>query len=304
MWPKRQAECRRLSEALRRHSVSVRALPGVDSDAARETLAWQFIASLRREDYYQAVQFKAVDCRRANPNSEMFDAERAVAFHLQQNDVEEACWLIFLMTHFARPTTGWRRLRDVYGVLGKGVWDWKTVSANPQAMIDWLAQNWKDIGGKFGNHRKYESLRPDSHRCFASVLSSYLAWIGQDGHRKFFADAVRASGNNPGVIFDSLYRGMTIATFGRLARFDYLALIGRYKIAPLAAASAYLDTATGPKSGVRLLFLGNTKNRTHDRELQVWLDRLDQDLGVGMEVMEDALCNWQKSPSSFVHYKG
>jgi len=34
------------------------------------------------------------------------------------------------------------------------------------------------------------------------------------------------------------------------------------------------------------------------------LDDLDADLCVGMEVMEDALCNWQKSPLQFVYYRG
>ena len=100
-----------------------------------------------------------------DPNDLSFDAERAVAYHLQKGDVDEAAWLVFLMTHFARPEdAGWRRLRDVYGRLGAGVWDWKTVSANPAAFTSWIAANWQNVRGKFGNHRKYESLRDDADR--------------------------------------------------------------------------------------------------------------------------------------------
>lgn len=304
MWPKRKAEHKRLSDGLLRHSQSTRPLPGVSTQSARETLAMQFVASLRREDYYQLVQQKEVDARKADPNSGVFDPERAVAYHMQHSDVEEAAWLVFLMTEFARPVSGWQRLQDVYGKLGEGTWDWKTVSGNPKAMIDWLARNWRRIGGKFGNHRKYESLRPDSNRSFEKILTSYLGWIGPQGHRRFFADIVRDNGNDPGVLFDVLYKSMKVATFGRLARFDYLSLIGRYRIAPIEASSAYLDNATGPASGVRLLFLGSRTDKTSDRHLQSWVDELDKDLKVGMAVMEDALCNWQKSPSSFVHYKG
>ncbi len=305
MWPTRLDEQKRLADALHRHARNTRAMPGIAADAARETLAWQFIASLRREDYYQRVQEKAVPPAKADPNSGMFDAERAVAYHLQNDDVEEAAWLIFLMTHFARPSTsGWQRLQDVYGKLGQGTWDWKTVSANPQAMIDWLAKNRLRIRGKFGNHRKYETLLPNSHRSFGRVLTSYLAWIGAGGHKRFFADTVRRQGNDPGVIFDALFNSMNVTTFGRLARFDYLALIGRYKIAPIEAASAYLKDATGPAAGARLLFLGPGANKKSDKSLQSWLDDLDKDLGVGMAVMEDALCNWQKSPARFVHYTG
>ncbi|WP_326890456.1 hypothetical protein U8P73_09885 [Rhizobium beringeri] len=171
-------------------------------------------------------------------------------------------------------------------------------------MIDWLAKNWRKVGGKFGNHRKYESLRPDSNRSFERILTSYLKWIGPHGHRRFFADVVQQNGNDPGILFDVLYKSMDVATFGRLARFDYLSLIGRYGVAPIEASSAYLRTATGPVAGVRFLFLGSRTNKSSDHQLQSWLDDIDKDLQVGMTVMEDALCNWQKSPLAFIHYKG
>jgi hypothetical protein len=265
----------------------------------------QFVASLRREDYYRRLQERTIGAERANPNSGHFDAERAVAYHLQNGDIEEAAWLVFLMTHFAKPaSSGWLRLQQVYGRLGQGIWNWPAVKANPDAMIKWLEQNWPNIGGKFGNHRKYESLRPNSNRSFSRVLKSYLAWIGDNGHEKFFSKVVQKGGNDPRQIFDVLYKSMKVTTFGRLAKFDYLALIGRYGIAPIIAGSAYLKGATGPTTGARLLFTGTNIGTATIRQLQEWLDDLDADLSVGMTVMEDALCNWQKSPAVFVHYRG
>jgi len=305
MWPSRQQQRDQIFQALEDHSTNVRNLPGISDVSARDALTMQFIASLRREDYYQKVQEKPIIARRADPNSGSFDAERAVTFHLQNGNLEEAAWLIFLMTHFARPaSSGWLRLQQVYGRLGDGIWDWQTVSANPKPMIDWLADNWMNIGGKFGNHRKYESLRPDSNRNFGDVLRSYLAWIGDAGHEAFFAAMVKKSGNNPATIFDALYHSMKVKTFGRLAKFDYLTLIGRYKIAPIEPGSAYFKGATGPASGARLLFTGASNGAATLRELQGWVDELDDSIHVGMAVMEDALCNWQKNPTRFVHYKG
>jgi hypothetical protein len=38
--------------------------------------------------------------------------------------------------------------------------------------------------------------------------------------------------------------------------------------------------------------------------LEDWLLELDATLGVGMQVMEDSLCNWQKSPIRFKHFRG
>jgi len=304
MWPSKDAERQRILNELNAARVPL-GLSGLPNVATVETLAMQFVASLRREDYYRLVQAKPVGADRADPNHPSFDAERAVAFHMQQGNVDEAGWLIFLMTHFARRAdTKWLRLQDIYGRLGAGIWDWPTVTANPAAFYQWLVANWQNIRGAFGNHRKYESLRPTANRPMARTVANYLAWIGPGGHVAFFANAVHAAGNNPHTIFDYLYGNLNIISFGRLAKFDYLSLVGRYGLAPIAAGSAYLDGATGPGRGARLLFDGNSTSTTSNATLQGKLDVLDTRLKVGMEVMEDALCNWQKNPHHFIYYKG
>lgn len=121
MWPSRNAERQRIISELDAAKGPLN-LQGLLDVASVEALAMQFVASLRREDYYRLVQTKPLSGDRADPNDPSFDAERAVAFHMQQGNVDEAGWLIFLMTHFARrPDTGWLRLQDVYGRLGAGI---------------------------------------------------------------------------------------------------------------------------------------------------------------------------------------
>jgi hypothetical protein len=91
-----------------------------------------------------------------------------------------------------------------------------------------------------------------------------------------------------------------VLRFGRLARFDYLAMLGKLGLAGIKPGSTYLNGATGPLRGARLLF-GVTANHS---VLDGWLGELDEELQVGMQVMEDALCNWQKSPSVFEPFRG
>ena len=305
MWPSRTADLRTIEAALTTHAVKVRPLPGIADSRALETLAKQIVASQRREDYYQVVRRRQANARRADPHSPSFDAERGVAFHVQQGNVDEAAWLLFLMTHFAKPTgSGWLRLAQVYGALGGLVWSWRRVAANSAAFKTWIAANWQAIGGKFGNHRKYETLRPTAARNLGAVVDSYLTWIGPHGHADHFAQAVLRAGNDPHVIFDALYQDMKVLSFGRLAKFDYLSNVGRYGIAPISAGSAYLNEATGPATGARLLFDGDRTSATPAASLQTNLDELDRSLSVGMAVMEDAICNWQKSPRRFVHFTG
>ena len=305
MTPKWHGEIDRVKRRLRTHSQTVRELPGIESLSALEALATQVVASIRREEYYRVLRFRRMVPERANPHHPSFDGERAIAYCCQQGNLEEGCWLAFLVTHLGRPSTSrWDMLRDLYGGLGETTWNWQAVSSDPSALIGWWRTRWQDIGGRFGNHRKYESLRPDANRSLAGVIESYLSWVGPKGHLSRISEAVVRSGNDPKLVFDDLYRGLNIRSFGRLAKLDYLAMLGRFALAPVEAPSAYLTGATGPLRGARLLFGESIGSRMAPSELQPLLDALDEHLGVGMVVMEDALCNWQKSPHRFVPFTG
>lgn len=305
-WPSRDALKRHLDEALSAHAADTRPLPGIPNDASREALVMQLIASLRRLDYTEALRKRPIASARTDPNGLLFDPERASLWHFAQGDLDEAVWLTFLSIHFGKHGRhGWRRLSEVYSGLGEGLWTWQRASANPDGFQDWLRRRADEIGGAFGNHRKYESLGADNDAGTASVIRSYIDWVGPThSHQQRFAELVREGGNNPHAIFDAFYRSFNVARFGRLGRFDFLALIGRLGFAPIAPGSAYLANATGPLRGVRLLFGGKIDAGLRAEDLQIYLDELDQHLQVGMQVLEDALCNWQKSPTVFKHFIG
>jgi hypothetical protein len=270
----------------------------------RSTLVMQMVASLRRLDYTRAIKSRAVAPNRADPTSRYFDPERAASFYARRGQVDEAIWLIFLATHFGQHgSQGWRMLKDVYSGLGGGVWTWARVSANPTQFLDWLKLNAGNIKGAFGNHRKYETLNPNSKAGTANVIESFINCFGASPSR-WFSQLVRTTGNDPHKLFDAAYIELTIDRFGRLARFDFLALLGRLDLTPIAPGSAYLSGATGPLRGARLLIDGEAKSKTRAAQLDAILQDLDRVVQVGMQVMEDSICNWQKSPDTFVHFKG
>jgi len=92
----------------------------------------------------------------------------------------------------------------------------------------------------------------------------------------------------------------TLRRFGRTAHFDHLTMLGKLGLANIAPASPYLVGTTGPLKGARLLF-GITGPPSRLDELT---RELGNHLGVGMQVMEDSLCNWQKSPAAFKAFRG
>jgi len=306
MWPTKNKRRVMLEKQLNDFAATKRQLPGVHSSSALNALTFQMIASLRRLEYTEIAKLRDISPLRADPNSAMFDPEKAAILHLRAGNVDEAFWLVFLLTHFGKhPLHGWKRLQDVYSGLGLGAWTWDRVSQDPVSFRTWLRKHRLRIGGAFGNHRKYESLDADSPSGTGAIVQSYISWVGPTrSHATLVSGLVRKGGNDPQRIFEIFYNDMGVKRFGRLGKFDFLALVGRLGLAPIEPGSAYLQGSTGPLRGARLLFGGSTTAPLDIDTLEHWIQELDNAIHIGMQSMEDSLCNWQKSPQKFIHFRG
>lgn len=303
-----------LRHGLESYAQHIRPLAGVQNAAYCDALIEQFIESIRRIRYITRISERDVSNNRADPSSDLFDPERAAVLHKRQGRLDEAFWLVFLSVHFGKPRrTGWRLVRDVYGQLGSGNnWNWAQTSANPAEFRQWLSTNLATLKGadgitrRFGNHRKYQSLHPYAASGTGAAVESYVDWINQFGnHDMLIQDAAIQTGGAPRTMFDYLYRSMNgVISFGRTAKFDYLTMLGKLGLAPIEPGSTYMQGATGPFDGAKLLFSGNTAANLSRSDLDTRLIQLEAYLHVGMQVMEDALCNWQKSPGVFRPFRG
>lgn len=306
-----QARLARLDDALLAFSAERHPLPGVADAHRRRVLLEQLIDSLHRVEYPKRLIERSMSPRRADPlDAEYFDPIKAAAYHRSQGAHDEACWLIFLFVHFgARPAGNWRFIREIYGGLGEHLWEWKRVSGSPSEFGEWIEEHTNVLrrpgpGGGFGNHRKYETLGATER-----VVRSYVNWVGEYGHAALFARAekvaVERGGDVPRTAFDALYHSMAaVWRFGRLAKFDYLSMIGKLDLAFIEPGSTYMEGATGPTSGARLLFAGDSAAEWPSGQLEELLHELEGALGVGMQALEDAICNWQKDPDRFIHFGG
>ena len=96
----------------------------------------------------------------------------------------------------------------------------------------------------------------------------------------------------------------SIQRFGRTARFDYLSMAGKLGLSAIRPGRAYLVGSTGPLSGARLLFAAPPGDESSPTTLDDRLIELGHYLDLEFDVIEDALCNWQKSPSVFKPFRG
>ncbi|MDZ7852030.1 MAG: hypothetical protein U5L98_05095 [Halomonas sp.] len=285
-------------------------MPGIQPPENKDALVAQMVDSIRRIEYVSTVRSRQVSRNRTNPNDTAFDPIRAAVWYQQHGNNEEASWLIFLSIHFGKALgTDWLLIKDIYGCLGNGLWDWQTVSKNPLALSNWIAHNQKILksgGRKFGNHRKYESLTPAKRGWTGAVIESYVDWVTEHGsHYDLFDDTITDAGGDPRLAFNKLYHSMDVVNrFGRTAKFDYLTMISKVGIANIIADQAYLKEATGPLSGAKLLFGGTTSANINNDLLEQRLTEIDEILQVGMQVLEDSLCNWQKTPGRYIKFRG
>jgi hypothetical protein len=309
--PRDRATAKRLDARLRSFDQRKHHLPGIRNPDARATFLEQLLESIHRVKYVSVIRDRPLSERRMDPDDELFHPLKAAILHQRRGEIEEAYWLVFLFVHFGKHAKGgWRYAREVYGRLGaNGRWDWASVTANPAAFRVWLHAHQNDLKragapGGFGNHRKYQSLSAYSSIGTGAAVESYVNWINPPRtHAEVFAQAVDQSNHNPRQAFDELYRSMdAVASFGRTARFDYLTMVGKLGLAPIEPGLTYMRDATGPRDGAKLLF--GSKRRLNAAQLEELVGELDSGLKVGMQVLEDALCNWHKSPKRLVRFRG
>jgi hypothetical protein len=282
-------------------------LDGINALPQKNCFLYQLEDSIRRVQYVQTIGSIQHDQSSANPNLAFFNPITAAAWYLSNGNVDEASWLVFLITHFGKnKRTGWRLLKDVYSGLGQQLWDWGTVSVAPDVFGHWIDVNRSALkaNGIFGNHRKYESLK---YRITGGAVRSYVDWVGPNlSHMVKFAQMEPANAS-PKSRFAIFYKSCSrIYRFGRMGTFDYLTMMGKLNILDVEPDSVYFAGATGPIPGAKMLFTGNPNANLTNSQLENQLSQLEAHLGLpfGMQILEDALCNWQKSPIHYIHFKG
>jgi hypothetical protein len=304
-----QALTKQFAASLRAYTT--RPLAGLQSPGRLDAFVGQLVESTRRVEFVISLPNGKVSSARIDPSSDAFDPVRAAVWSKLNGNVEDAYWLAFISVHFGKHLRdGWRLARDVYAGDGQP-WDWHRTSSDPARFRTWLGdavQRWNGDGitRRFGNHRKYESRDAKSTGGTGAVVASYVNWVGpSQSHVALVAGHAGKVGNAPSVLFHSLYQSMSaVARFGRTARFDFLTMVGKLGLAAIQPGSTYLAGATGPRRGAKLLFANDANAKLRTPELEQWVIDLALHLDVGMQVMEDTICNWQKSPAQFVRFRG
>lgn len=284
-------------------------VPGITDHDSRDVLVAQLIESQRRLRFIARLREMDLSPVALDGTSGRFDPLKGAILMSRRGDHDEACWLVLLSVHFGRNRRSeWRLAGDFYSQLGQGgTWNWASTSADVSGMRGWLDANLSVLkagGGQFGNHRKYQSLDPWTPRGTGQVLASYVDWAGAGTHADRFAE-VTETASTPQQRFAAMCSSVGAVTgFGRVAQFDFVTMLGKIGLADVVADCAHLAGATGPLVGTRQLLDGSPTSGSRATALEARLAPIQDALGVSFDVLEDAICNWQKSPKNFVPFRG
>ena len=301
---KHQAFCDLLANQPAEHIQMV----GLNSDERKSVFAAQLTDSVRRIEYLNSVAARSNSPNLHMPYSGSFEPFGGATVLHKTGQIDDAYWLVYLATHFGKHKDDrWNLTEDFYGRFGEGgVWNWATAIQDPLGISNWLEERHPHVTSagrsrKFGNHRKFETLKPGP-KGTGHALASYIDWIGQYGsHVNLIADAQQKVGQNPQEVFAHLYKELDqVSKLGRLGKFDLLCNWSNLLIAPIFPDKAYIKGSTGPDDGARLMFGGGLSLD----DLDTASVQLSEHLDVSPQVIEDALCNWQKSRSKYIYFRG
>jgi hypothetical protein len=299
-----------LNKALTAYEANEGNLLGIRLLGSREAWLAQIVSSIRRIEYVSTILSREIAADRSNPHSLIFDPIKSAALLGRIGKLDEAVWMTFIATNFGKHVTdGWKLAANVIGSFGVGtVWTAENYSAAPNGFDSMLLQNAEAlrdrfVSGMYSNHRRYQSKKPED---ISRAFTTFYNWqFSNGGFRQLLVSMHKRYGQEPTGVFDALYNSLeSVHGLGRLGKFDFLTMLGKLQLAPIEPGSAYLTGATGPLAGARLLFAGDRLDRVPANELEDRIRRLDQYLNVGMQVIEDSLCNWQKAPDRYVYFRG
>ncbi|MDH7971467.1 hypothetical protein QH494_04675 [Sphingomonas sp. AR_OL41] len=280
---------------------------GFNSENRKRVFAAQLVDSVRRIEYLNVHSANSRSSNLHTPYSGSFEPFGGASVMLRAGHEDDAYWLIYLATHFGKhKVDGWNLTEDFYGRFNQGgVWDWAAASQNPTAIAQWLGSIYPALtrtgrSRRFGNHRKFETLKPGPKGTGAAV-ASYINWVNEYGsHRALIGEAQKQVGQNPEEVFSFLYKDLRkVSKLGRLGKFDFLCNLSNLLIAPIFPDKAYIAGSTGPLAGAKMLFGVLSVKALEDACAQ-----LSHHFNVSPQAIEDTLCNWQKSPSKYIYFRG
>jgi hypothetical protein len=127
---------------------------------------------------------------------------------------------------------------------------------------------------------------------------------------EYFLKNVELYSSEDEIEFHKMYLlSQNIPNFGRLGGFDFTSSLTKLKFNIKEPKSMYADHSTGPLQALELLLKLTNNNASKTSQKQLGSDLMDwflknTNIFMAGQVLEDAICNWQKNTIKYIRYSG
>lgn len=261
-------------------------------------LSHQTIDSIRRINIYQAYAMKA---RRAEElNLPFFHTSNP--FTLSQRSsigIDSKVWYIYLATYFGKSNKSkWKLFNKTAFKADKSLIEFKEIKLNRLHYYTYLRNIDLFNNANFSNHRKYTKKSLEGRKGLIYSIDYFLDNIDKYSHSNL-------------VEFDVVFSyAMKIPNFGRMAAFDFTSSLCKCNLNINDPISMYHENSTGPlKALADILILAKCKDVSKSAQIDFGNDLLawfleHSKIQIVAQVLEDTICNWQKSPRKYQRYFG
>ncbi len=263
-----------------------------------ETLSKQTIDSIRRVEIYKTYLQRANNAEK-NRHSYYSTNNPFTLAQRSSLSLETRIWCVYVATYFGKSNASkWTLFNRSVFRPDKSLISFEDIIENREQYFDYLRDLNLFEGSNYSNHRKYTKKSLDGSK---GVLNSFDFLIDGIGQFRFVSP----------TSFDTTYRNaLAIPNFGRMAAFDFTSSLCKCGLNVQEPESMYHKYSTGPLAALKeILKLAGIRNPPQSLQVDFGRDLLEwfsthSSIYMIAQVLEDAICNWQKSPRSYGRYFG
>ncbi len=267
-------------------------------DDVINTLCYQTIDSIRRISIYKKYAEKAKNAEELN----LPFYYTSNPFTLSQRsslNIGSKVWYIYLATYF--------------GKSNKSKWKlfYKAAFRKDETLIrvEEILASREQYYSHLSNIDLFENADYSNHRKFTK--KSLVGEKGVINSMDYFLDNLDDYSHAKPIDFNIIYNNaLKIPNFGRLAAFDFTSSLCKCNLNVKDPISMYHHNSSGPLRALKdFLILADCKDLSKSAQIKLGDDLLywffqHSDIEIVAQVLEDAICNWQKSPRHYQRYFG
>ncbi|HRH49314.1 MAG TPA: hypothetical protein PLP23_11235 [Panacibacter sp.] len=283
-------------ENLWKHAIKDLLHSEIDA-ASLNILARQTNDSIRRIEIYDTYKKRAIQAA----NKKLDFNHTSIPFVLAQRpelSQINSLWILYTATYFGKSNKSkWELFNRATFSTNGSIMLFEDIKKTLEHYFKYLSSFDFFDGCEYSNHRKFTAKRLTGDKGVFQSMEYLVKNIDQYSVDKK-------------MDFHSMYiLAQKIPNFGRLAAFDFSSSLVKCGLNIEEPQSMYAEHSTGPLDALGLL-LRLTKNDSSSKakiklsyDLMKWFIENTRIFMTG-QVLEDAICNWQKNTSSYLKYSG